>query len=1088
MQQGRVTLEADWNEAQMIATEEERLEALDFVGPAGTPDDGYPITLPSSGFDLDIGKGTMYVGGVRTSLAASEVYSAQPDWLDAAIDPAFVPVPTATPATNEYVYLRLREQEVSAVEDSDLKDVALGGPDTAQRTRLIQHVERLATRGTDCPSAFKDSHAAWAAAGFSVNSADFSVHSFARLQVGFVSTAPATPCDPSAQGGYLGADNQLIRVQISTSATGALTLLWGYDDASFLYRVNVSDPQTLILQSAPVDANHIPQGGQAVEVLMDAALLSNGQYVAAPVGQVFTLATSSYNADSRALTLPTALPVVYGDGTSAHKGPPQVYLRVWQQQLPFTPGTPVTLGDTGVQVTITTSGGTAFRAGDFWMFAVRPDTPQQIYPARYLAAPQPPDGPREWLCPLAVILWSTSPATVISCRLPFDNLVELTARQSGGSCCEVSVSAADHNSGKLTIQMAIDSVLPTGGKVCLGIGTFNLASTVTISGAQHAIVLTGDGAGPMFAKGSGVTTLIAPSAAADAVTPSIFIDGSDGVTIQNLQIDFAPGTQDPAVLAAGGATGHANPAIMIQNSTLVTVQGCSLVCTGNTLATAAAIAIGGIIAQTAIQDNILQFDGLGAGIIRLDTVPVNKGTPLAFCLTFDLYIRRNVMQCGTGGVLFDDAFYHAAQLDVSHNFIGPCALAGIAIGSLGVAAPLSRVEIANNEIVGIGAGISCGVTARIADNDLILSPPATPAATDVLLSGIVLTVPAFKTPFADGLQITGNRIGPAAGFGIYSLAQLGSATITGNLIDGPACGGIFSQGGADKLTITGNQLINLVPSSARLANTIEIALGIFLFPVAVNGKIQELGYAEIEGNILKDFATDAVGSVTRLGIAVYGHKSARISGNQLINLGPANSAVNGSVGIAAGVVAFDRLEVTNNVVRRSDTVTAEVNSDWIGIDVTGPKQALNKLQASSKSALFNAQIIDTANSGPILVTAAGLATYSTGGLQAVSLRGNFVDIAGSSPAVKVNIGGTCTFTDNQCNLATANRADFIAELAADTVVASNNILEGGVNRDSTSLEITASGNKFSVLGNVVAGIIKVNNAALAAPWNTLNIM
>ena len=43
MQQGRVTLEADWNEAQQISTEETRKEALDFVGPAGTPDDGYRI-------------------------------------------------------------------------------------------------------------------------------------------------------------------------------------------------------------------------------------------------------------------------------------------------------------------------------------------------------------------------------------------------------------------------------------------------------------------------------------------------------------------------------------------------------------------------------------------------------------------------------------------------------------------------------------------------------------------------------------------------------------------------------------------------------------------------------------------------------------------------------------------------------------------------------------------------------------------------------------------------------------------------------------------------------------------------------------
>ena len=47
MQQGRVTLEADWNEAQTIAGEELRRETLDIVGPAGTPDNGYAISFPT---------------------------------------------------------------------------------------------------------------------------------------------------------------------------------------------------------------------------------------------------------------------------------------------------------------------------------------------------------------------------------------------------------------------------------------------------------------------------------------------------------------------------------------------------------------------------------------------------------------------------------------------------------------------------------------------------------------------------------------------------------------------------------------------------------------------------------------------------------------------------------------------------------------------------------------------------------------------------------------------------------------------------------------------------------------------------------
>src|SRR2546430_17099921 len=76
MQQGRVTVEADWNEEEQVVNEEMRKEALDFVGPNGTPDNGYRVIetnekrdppLPTlSPFDFLVDKGTMYVGGMRT--------------------------------------------------------------------------------------------------------------------------------------------------------------------------------------------------------------------------------------------------------------------------------------------------------------------------------------------------------------------------------------------------------------------------------------------------------------------------------------------------------------------------------------------------------------------------------------------------------------------------------------------------------------------------------------------------------------------------------------------------------------------------------------------------------------------------------------------------------------------------------------------------------------------------------------------------------------------------------------------------------------------------------------------------------------
>jgi len=573
MQQGRVTVEADWNEAQMISSEETRKEALDFVGPAGTPDNGYAITVQPNSYDFQIGPGSMYVGGVRAFLPQAEAYSQQQqsDWMDWAVDGDWVPVPTATPA-NEYVYLLLREQEVSGVEDSDLNDVALGGPDTAQRTRLVQHVERLTTTGTDCASALAAAETTWATEGFALDQNDMRVRSFARMQVQFVPPPASTACDPTAPGGYLGADNQLIRVQISDASSSAPMLLWGYDDASFLYRVTVTDSQTLTLQTAPVDAEHMPQGGRAVEVLLNAAALSNGQYVAAATGQVESpLAASPYTADSKTLSLPVALQDPY-TGTAPYSPPQQVFLRVWEQELPFTPGTPVMLGDTGVQVILTTENSEPFRVGDYWMFAVRPGTPQQVYPERYLvtnpqAAPQPPDGPREWICPLAVILWSSS-GQVVNCRNPFDTLVTRSKTKKSG-CCTVNVSPADITATNTLQAIVAKYSGPAGVNICLAPGTYNLANPLSLDKSNGHVHFEACAGGAIFSM----------DANADAslfLHGMVILNGVDDVSFEGIQFQLPLVPVGAATMAGAAVDKTIDFSIGIRpvNSSNVRIRNC----------------------------------------------------------------------------------------------------------------------------------------------------------------------------------------------------------------------------------------------------------------------------------------------------------------------------------------------------------------------------------------------------------------------------------------------------------------------------------------------------------------------------------
>ena len=583
IQQGKALLDSDLNEAQEILSEEIRVDARDFVGATGTPDNGYEVTVtvPTTNFDFEIGPGTMYVGGVRVTRPAKTKYTVQPDWL------APIPPVQGVGVLRELIYLELVEHEVSAVEDSALLEPALGGPDTAQRRRILQRIRRAPTNATKCADAFTAQVAAWRGQGRVFDPVTQRLMSRGTLKVSFKGPdAPPDACDPVAHGGFLGSENQLIRVCVIDSTQ----FVWAFDDGSALYRVDhlTGGNTQLVLANVPVDDAHKPRASRhVVELARAAGKLPNGEFFTEPFGQLVTMA-SDYNADTRTLTLNAAV--------SASFVPQQdrpLFVRIWEKQVPFVPGTAATLGDTGIQVTLQEQVGKVFVRGDYWTFAVRPGTPSEVYPKRYLAAPQPPEGPRNWVSALAILEWrdGTTGQVLSDCREKFENLVELTRRSliKIRNCCNVTLTPEDVVDGDL--QSILDKAKGVPNfKLCLLPGDYALSKPAVLTAAHGSVTIE--------ACGGGVNLTATPNSTF-ADEGIVQLDHTKGVTLRGLR--FVVPIEAGKVTGAGVGIG-----LRMVHAVSTVIEKCQFVFTAPDLDAALGVGVlaNGFTNGITVRDNV----------------------------------------------------------------------------------------------------------------------------------------------------------------------------------------------------------------------------------------------------------------------------------------------------------------------------------------------------------------------------------------------------------------------------------------------------------------------------------------------------
>lgn len=514
MQQGRVLTDDDWNENARIENEIQRESNTDIIGPFGSPDNGFKIDglrLDARLINFDILAGTLYLGGLRLELEKPETYRLQKDWLQ---QPALA---DATPDFDEkerydLVYLESWQQPVSAVEDGALFEVALGGPDTTTRLRNMRRVHLATGIGfCSCADAWDKLITDWQTSHLGIVNKEFERIVDTLLKVSFSNTGlPHDLCTPNAAGGYLGAENQAIRVQLVDDNH----FTWGFDNASPFYRVAVSaNGKKVKMLTEPKDQYHWPLSNQAVEILPWSAVLSNGEKVAEQMGH-FTKVETSYDPDTSEFTLHVAVAATFGIDWKSRSDkndlddqtPPEYfYARVWNRgddlgsdsKIIFTTGTPVALGHTGLQITIT---GYDRVAGDYWVIAARPEVPDRVVPWQ-LEQGITPHGVRRFFAPLAVLKWTietfndglVSGKIIHDCRKKFHPLTEQEC------CCTFTVGDGKKSKGDFnSIQEAVDNLPADGGKICVlpGEHIANVVITqkrqIRITGCgEHSIIRPG---------------------------------------------------------------------------------------------------------------------------------------------------------------------------------------------------------------------------------------------------------------------------------------------------------------------------------------------------------------------------------------------------------------------------------------------------------------------------------------------------------------------------------------------------------------------------------------------------------------------
>jgi hypothetical protein len=516
-QQGRVDLDADWNEYTQIQEYFRITGNKDIIGRSGVPyntRNGFFVNRTGDNKSLELKSGNtvparIYVDGILCEMEED-----------------ISPLPNPDKDGKYVVYLDVWQRHITVNEDSNIAEVALGGPDTTTRVKTEWQVRfSAADKDPIDYRKFRCSDSAWAPE-----------NSKSTGQLNARAEQPDVKeglCEVEAKSGYRGLENRLYRVEIHTPGkNGEAAFKWSRDNGSVAFSIqdlkyNTTTGSAAIALKQPGKDEYLTlKIGDWIEISDDQNELNLKKGLLAQVAEgsdltkrIVVINVSKHDIDPYLSNSVTHLKLHRWDQKTTGtvdlvNGTIQVTAGIW-----------IPLED-GVEVNFSQG---VYQIGDYWLIPARTRLRDILWPVADDKTPLPQTrrGIEHHYCILSFALYKNGEwMEPYDCRRLFPSLNNLKP-----ACC-IPVYPGEN------IQEIIDCVIAQGGGcICLCDGVHDVPGPLKLINAENLTLC-----------GENTATVVHFEKTDDNGNGGFILDNCSNVTITGMVL---LGENIPSLIATG---------------------------------------------------------------------------------------------------------------------------------------------------------------------------------------------------------------------------------------------------------------------------------------------------------------------------------------------------------------------------------------------------------------------------------------------------------------------------------------------------------------------------------------------------------